>query len=78
MNTGSEKLTGSLRGLSEQLSNGDTSGVVGQVLSEAGTRVQTLATSSSAWGRRASFARCRTTPDAVPGRSCSAWQRPGS
>lgn len=43
LNTGSEKLTGSLRGLSEQLSSGDTSGVVGQVLSEAGSRVQALA-----------------------------------
>jgi hypothetical protein len=43
LSTGSEKLTGSLRGLSQQLSNGDTSGIVGQVLSEAGTRVQSLA-----------------------------------
>lgn len=43
LSTGSEKLTGSLRGLSEQLSNGDTSGLVGQVLSEAGTRLQGLA-----------------------------------
>lgn len=43
VNVGSEKLTGSLRGLSQQLSEGDTSGVVGQVLSEVGTRVQTLA-----------------------------------
>lgn len=43
ISTGSEKLTGGLRGLSEQLANGDTSGVVGQVLSEAGTRVQSLA-----------------------------------
>lgn len=39
----SQKLTGSLRGLSEQLSNGDTSGVVGQVLTEVGERVQGLA-----------------------------------
>lgn len=43
LSTQSEKLTGTLRGLSTQLSDGDTSGVVGQVLSEVGTRVQTLA-----------------------------------
>ncbi|CAN5305379.1 hypothetical protein BH24ACT10_BH24ACT10_18310 [soil metagenome] len=43
LSTGSEKLTGSLRGLSQQLDEGDTSGVVGQVLSEAGQRVQALA-----------------------------------
>ncbi len=43
LSTGSEKLTGSLRGLSQQLADGDTSGVVGQVLSEAGQRVQALA-----------------------------------
>ncbi len=43
ISAGSEKLTGSLRGLSEQLANGDTSGIVGQVMSEAGTRVQAIA-----------------------------------
>lgn len=43
VSAGSEKLTGTLRGLSEQLSNGDTSGVVGQVLTEAGQRIQGLA-----------------------------------
>lgn len=43
VSAGSEKLTGTLKGLSEQLSSGDTSGVVGQVLTEAGQRVQSLA-----------------------------------
>jgi len=43
LSTGNEKLTGSLRGLSQQLADGDTSGVLGQVLSEAGQRVQALA-----------------------------------
>jgi len=43
LSTGNEKLTGSLRGLSQQLNEGDTSGVVGQVLSEAGQRAQALA-----------------------------------
>lgn len=39
----SEKLTGTLRDLSKQMSEGDTSGLVGQALSEAGQRVQGLA-----------------------------------
>ncbi|MCU1673241.1 MAG: hypothetical protein JWN77_1354 [Frankiales bacterium] len=38
-----DRLTETLRGLSTQLSDGDTSGVVGQVLKEAGTRVQAFA-----------------------------------
>jgi hypothetical protein len=39
----SDRLTESLRTLSTQLSEGDTSGVVGQVLQEAGTRLSKLA-----------------------------------
>jgi hypothetical protein len=39
----SEKLTGSLRSLSTQLKEGDTSGVLGQVMSEAAERLQKLA-----------------------------------
>ena len=42
LDDGSRKLTATLRGLSEQLSTGDTSGVIGQLLSEAGTHVQRL------------------------------------
>jgi uncharacterized protein YjbJ (UPF0337 family) len=38
-----EKLTGSLRQIGAQISDGDTSGIVGQVLGEVGQRVQTLA-----------------------------------
>lgn len=38
-----EKLTGTLRQLGTQISDGDTSGVVGQVLSEVGQRVQVFA-----------------------------------
>ncbi|MCW2777233.1 MAG: hypothetical protein JWN17_958 [Frankiales bacterium] len=38
-----EKATTALRDVAKQLSEGDTSGVVGTVLSEVGTRVQTLA-----------------------------------
>ncbi|MFN2523193.1 MAG: hypothetical protein ABR614_07780 [Mycobacteriales bacterium] len=39
----SERLTETLRSLSTQLSDGDTSGVLGQVLREAGQRVQSFA-----------------------------------
>jgi hypothetical protein len=39
----SDRLTETLRGLSTQLSEGDTSGVVGQVLQEAGQRISALA-----------------------------------
>lgn len=38
-----ERLTGQLQSLSGQLREGDTSGIVGQVLSEAGQRLQALA-----------------------------------
>ncbi len=38
-----EKLTGTLRSLGGQISEGDTSGVVGQVLGEVGQRVQAFA-----------------------------------
>ncbi|MCU1691589.1 MAG: hypothetical protein JWM64_680 [Frankiales bacterium] len=38
-----EKATTALRDVAKQLSEGDTSGLVGQVLGEVGTRVQTLA-----------------------------------
>lgn len=38
-----EKLSGSLRQIGAQISEGDTSGVVGQVLGEVGQRVQALA-----------------------------------
>jgi hypothetical protein len=43
LGTQHEKITGSLKDLSSQLSSGDTSGIVGQVLSEAGSRLQSLA-----------------------------------
>jgi hypothetical protein len=39
----SDRLTQSLRGLSTQLAEGDTSGLVGQLLSEAGSRLSSLA-----------------------------------
>lgn len=41
--TQSERMTEQLRTLSNQLKDGDTSGVVGQLLTEAGSRLQALA-----------------------------------
>jgi hypothetical protein len=43
LSTQGDRLTETLRGLSTQLNEGDTSGVVGQVLSEAGQRISALA-----------------------------------
>lgn len=63
----SERLTTSLRQLSEQLTTGDTSGVVGQVLTEAGQRLQQLVDRVERTGPQGLVRDLRTQVKSSPG-----------
>lgn len=62
-----QKATGALRDLSKQLSEGDTSGVVGTVLTEVGQRVQSLADALESKGPQGLLADARRYARRSPG-----------
>lgn len=67
LGTQGERLTGGLRGLSRQLAQGDTSGMVGQVLTEVGQRVQDLADHLERVGPEGLLAEAREAARRSPG-----------